>query len=192
MSGAQRRRVQLGGTTVLVLPLLGFALFLLLWIVDSSLKSLAETHTFPPTFVPRQWTLEPYVSVLGRHNFLKYMSHSFVVAVVTTVWGVLVAAWSAYGFARHHTGALGGEAERDRSTNTGAGAGDARNLVLEARRVPKHRRRVQKPRSEDRLDASQHQILLAGLETVRIEVDAAGLGQSHVNGRLALEQCLPD
>ena len=63
-------------------------------------RGLAETHTFPPTFVPSQWTIEPYLSVLGQHDFLKYMSHSFVVAAVTTLWGVLVAAWSAYGFAR--------------------------------------------------------------------------------------------
>jgi ABC-type glycerol-3-phosphate transport system permease component len=100
MTAVQRRRLQVGGTLLLALPLLGFALFPLLWILDSSFKSLGETHTYPPSFVPSQWTLDPYFSVLGQHDFLKYMTHSFVVAVITTLWGVLVAAWSAYGFAR--------------------------------------------------------------------------------------------
>ncbi len=52
MSTAQRRRLQRGGITLLLLPLLAFALFPLLWILDSSFKSLAETHTFPRASCP--------------------------------------------------------------------------------------------------------------------------------------------
>jgi ABC-type glycerol-3-phosphate transport system permease component len=52
MTAAQRRRLQHGGITLLLLPLLAFALFPLLWILDSSFKSLAETHTSPRASCP--------------------------------------------------------------------------------------------------------------------------------------------
>jgi len=89
--------IKFGLAFLLLIP----TLFPLLWIIVSSLKGSAETHTVPPTFIPREWSLEPYLVVLSRHKFLNYVFNSFVVAAGTTVWGVLVAAWGGYGFARY-------------------------------------------------------------------------------------------
>jgi multiple sugar transport system permease protein len=77
-------------------------LFPALWIILSSVKTSAETHTFPPTFLASEFSLEAYRAVFGRGNFLHYMFNALVVALATTALGVLVAAWSGYGFARYN------------------------------------------------------------------------------------------
>lgn len=76
-------------------------LFPLAWIIVSSLKSAAETHTVPPAFIPSDWTFDPYRTIFERRNFMKFVGNSLVVGVATTIWGVMVAAWSGYGFARY-------------------------------------------------------------------------------------------
>ncbi len=71
------------------------------WIIVSSLKTSAETHTVPPTFWADVWTIEPYRAIFERRNFMKFVGNSFVVGFFTTLWGVMIAAWSGYGFARY-------------------------------------------------------------------------------------------
>lgn len=99
----RRRRVSTGTLFKfgLALVLLIPALFPLAWIVVSSLKTSAETHTVPPAFIPEHWTLDPYRTIFERRNFMKFVGNSFVVGFFTTLWGVGVAAWSGYGFARY-------------------------------------------------------------------------------------------
>src|SRR4051794_22346180 len=77
---------------VLTVILLAATLFPFLWILDSSLKNAGETHTFPPTFFPREWTLDPYREVLSRHHFLSYVGNSLVIAIGSTLWSVALAA----------------------------------------------------------------------------------------------------
>jgi ABC-type glycerol-3-phosphate transport system permease component len=71
------------------------------WIIVSSLKTNLETHTVPVTFLPKNWTLYAYHEIFERRNFARYMTNAMVVSLATTAWGVLVAAWSGYGFARY-------------------------------------------------------------------------------------------
>lgn len=97
----QRGQLQSGILFALAILLLIPTLFPALWIIVSSLKTSAETHTFPPTLLAQDWTLEPYREVFGRHHFLHYMGNALFVSLVTTVLGVMVAAWSSYGFARY-------------------------------------------------------------------------------------------
>jgi multiple sugar transport system permease protein len=76
-------------------------LFPMFWIVVSSLKTNLETHTVPVTFFPKEWTTYAYHEIFERRNFGRYLTNAMVVALATTAWGVLVAAWSGYGFARY-------------------------------------------------------------------------------------------
>lgn len=94
-----------GGTTLRILLLILFlipTLFPLYWILISSVKTNLETHSVPVTFLPKVWSLDTYREVFERRNFSRYMFNSMVVALATTAWGVFVAAWSGYGFARYN------------------------------------------------------------------------------------------
>jgi multiple sugar transport system permease protein len=87
-------------TTALVVLVLIPVVFPVFWIVVSSLKTNAETHTVPPRILPTVWTLAPYKEIFARGNFAHYMYNSMISALLTTILGVLVAAWCGYGFAR--------------------------------------------------------------------------------------------
>ncbi len=96
-----KKRIALALTTGLALLLLIPTLFPMFWIIVSSLKTTAETHTVPVTFLPTEWTTYGYTEIFERRNFARYLGNAMVVAIATTAWGVLVAAWSGYGFARY-------------------------------------------------------------------------------------------
>lgn len=100
-SWANNDRVWLGLKVVVTLLLLGVTLFPMYWIIVSSLRTNLETHSVPVTFLPREWTLNAYGEIFERRNFARYLSNAMVVALATTAWGVAVAAWSGYGFARY-------------------------------------------------------------------------------------------
>jgi ABC-type glycerol-3-phosphate transport system permease component len=94
-----------GGTAVklfFLILLLIPTLFPMYWIIISSVKTNLETHSVPVTFLPEVWSLDTYREVFERRNFSRYMFNSMVVALATTAWGVFVAAWSGYGFARYN------------------------------------------------------------------------------------------
>lgn len=85
----------------IALVLLILTLFPLYWIIISSFKTNLETHSVPVTFVPAVWSLDAYREIFERRNFGHYMWNAMVVSLATTLWGVAVAAWSGYGFARY-------------------------------------------------------------------------------------------
>jgi multiple sugar transport system permease protein len=101
-SRANKRRLSFGLKMLLAVLLLIPTLFPMFWIIVSSLKTNLETHTVPVTFLPKDWTLYAYHEIFERRNFARYMTNAMVVALATTAWGVLVAAWSGYGFARYN------------------------------------------------------------------------------------------
>ena len=101
LSRANQQRLGIALKVALALLLLVLTLFPMYWIVISSLKTNLETHSVPVTFVPREWTLDAYREIFERRNFARYLSNAMVVALATTAWGVMVAAWSGYGFARY-------------------------------------------------------------------------------------------
>ena len=101
LSRNSKMRLGLLGRFVLAVALLVPTLFPMFWIIVSSLKSNLETHTVPVTFIPVDWTTYAYHEIFERRNFARYMTNAMVISLATTAWGVLVAAWSGYGFARY-------------------------------------------------------------------------------------------
>jgi multiple sugar transport system permease protein len=101
LSRRARSRISIGLKVGLAVILLVPTLFPAVWIIISSLKTNLETHTVPVTLVPADWSLDAYREVFARRNFGRYLFNATFVAIVTTAWGVLVAAWSGYGFARY-------------------------------------------------------------------------------------------
>lgn len=101
LSRTAKSRLGLLARFVLAVALLVPTLFPMFWIIVSSLKSNLETHTVPVTFIPVDWTTYAYHEIFARRNFARYMTNAMVISLATTAWGVLVAAWSGYGFARY-------------------------------------------------------------------------------------------
>jgi multiple sugar transport system permease protein len=101
MSRKRRQRMAMAIKVVLALLLLIPTLFPMYWIVVSSLKTNLETHALPVTLLPTHVTTIAYHEIFERRNFGHYLTNAMIVAIATTIWGVMVAAWSGYGFARY-------------------------------------------------------------------------------------------
>ncbi len=101
-SRATRERSAYWLRVAIALALLLVTLFPMYWIVISSFKTNLETHSVPVTFLPQVWSLDAYREIFQRRDFGHYMNNALIVSVATTLWGVFVAAWSGYGFARYN------------------------------------------------------------------------------------------
>jgi ABC-type glycerol-3-phosphate transport system permease component len=97
----QKQRLSLALKVLIAILLLIPTLFPMYWIVISSLKTNLETHSVPVTFIPADWSIHAYQEIFERRNFDRYLGNAMIVALATTAWGVFVAAWSGYGFARY-------------------------------------------------------------------------------------------
>ena len=78
--------------------LIGLTLFFpIIWTIVTSFKTEGEAIASPPSFLFFQWTLENYVEVQSRSDYLKHAMNSVVISFGSTGLGLLVAipaAWS--------------------------------------------------------------------------------------------------
>ena len=81
-----------GGVFLMIFPIA--------WMLLVSLKTEPETFAYPMTWLPREPTLRNYATVWLLKNFARYFLNSAVVAGVTTLLAMAVAAPAAYGFSR--------------------------------------------------------------------------------------------
>ena len=80
------------GTLLMVFPLA--------WMLLVSLKTEPETFAYPMTWLPQAPTLRNYANVWLLKKFGRYFLNSSIVAAVTTLLAMAVAAPAAYGFSR--------------------------------------------------------------------------------------------
>lgn len=80
--------------------LIVFALFPYLWTFLTSIKTEKELYTIALHYLPKQPTLENYITLFKKTNFFRSMGNSFLVAGVTSVISLLVSILAAYAFAR--------------------------------------------------------------------------------------------
>ena len=99
-----RRRGTSASLHLTLLVATAIAIFPVLWVVLSSFKAneVIKTQTNLQV-VPDQWTVENYRTILSQndHEFLHWLANSIVVALLTTVVGVLLSATAAYAFSRY-------------------------------------------------------------------------------------------
>jgi ABC-type glycerol-3-phosphate transport system permease component len=76
-------------------------LFPTAWVLFGSLKPTNELFAFPATFIPREFTLENYVTVFRRTPMSLYLKNTFFVAIITVIGSLLLAAPASYGFSRY-------------------------------------------------------------------------------------------
>lgn len=70
------------------------------WAFFGSLKPQSEIFSYPPSFFPREFSLQAYIDILTRTQIPRFLVNSIVVTLVTTVLVILCASVAAYGFSR--------------------------------------------------------------------------------------------
>ncbi|HTJ59010.1 MAG TPA: carbohydrate ABC transporter permease [Devosiaceae bacterium] len=71
--------------------------FPILWTFLTAFKTEGDAILFPPAFFPPHWTLENFVEVEQRSDYFRHFYNSVVIALGSTVLGLIVAvpaAWS--------------------------------------------------------------------------------------------------
>ncbi|WHZ56044.1 carbohydrate ABC transporter permease [Metabacillus hrfriensis] len=97
----KRRMVK---TFVAIILILGSLLILspIWWMIATSLKSMEEIMTYPPTFIPKEWHWENYIDALQAGPFLRYTFNTLFITFFVVIGNVLSNSFIAYGFARIH------------------------------------------------------------------------------------------
>lgn len=71
------------------------------WMVITSIKSLSETLTFPPSFWVDKIQVENFTKALSTGPFLQYTKNSFIVTFATLILQFITIIPAAYAFARY-------------------------------------------------------------------------------------------
>jgi multiple sugar transport system permease protein len=88
------------GTHLPMLAIVAFALGPYFWMAMTSLTVEARLARQGVAVSPAEWTLENYVRLLGRTDFLGAMGHSLIVALGTVAVGLSLSVCAAYAFSR--------------------------------------------------------------------------------------------
>lgn len=80
---------------VLVIIIYPFA-----WMILTSFKTYQETLIYPPTFIPKEWTLDGYVKALDTIDVFHYFKNSLFVSASVLLLQFLIVIPAAYAFAR--------------------------------------------------------------------------------------------
>ena len=76
------------------------AIFPLVWIFISSVKSKGELTSEPTRFWPKIFTLDYFEHVINDLNFIVNIKNSLFISLVTTVIAITISAMAAYGIVR--------------------------------------------------------------------------------------------
>jgi len=77
-----------------------YCLFPFAWMLSTSLKTEAEAFRIPPTWIPRQPTIDSYIGIWVRKNFAIYFFNSTVISLSTALLSTFFGGMAAYGFSR--------------------------------------------------------------------------------------------
>lgn len=76
------------------------SLFPFVWMGISSIKTLGELYTIPPSWWPAAPTFDNYYKVLFESNIPRYFLNSVIISVGSTGLALILAIFASYGFAR--------------------------------------------------------------------------------------------
>ncbi|MER2063121.1 MAG: carbohydrate ABC transporter permease [Alkalibacterium sp.] len=72
----------------------------LLWMLSTSLKSMEEIVSFPPTLLPETFRWENYAFTVQAFPFFRYMQNTLLITAFVVAGNVLSNSFIAYGFAK--------------------------------------------------------------------------------------------
>ena len=61
-----------------------------IYVILNAFKTSKELFSGVPTFFPKVWTLENFTAAISKGNFLIYIKNSLIVAIVSTIFMVLL------------------------------------------------------------------------------------------------------
>ena len=96
---AQKRSSALA-TAILLIFALAFVGFPLLWMALSSFKPGVELFTIPPTFLPKNWSLEWYRQAFSTDLVIRYFLNSLKIALIVMLIDMIVGTLTAYSLVR--------------------------------------------------------------------------------------------
>ena len=73
--------------------------FPILWTFLTAFKSEGDAILFPPAFLPPHWTLENFFEVQSRSDYFLHFSNSVIIAVGSTILGLIIAVPAAWAMA---------------------------------------------------------------------------------------------
>jgi sorbitol/mannitol transport system permease protein len=94
MKKSARERV---GITILAWVVAFLIFFPILWTFLTSFKSELDAIAMPPKFLFFHWTLQNYLEVQSRSNYLRFASNSVILSIGANIVGLIIAvpaAWS--------------------------------------------------------------------------------------------------
>jgi sorbitol/mannitol transport system permease protein len=97
---ARAHSVQRKTVTTVACWLVGLVIFFpILWMAITSFKTELEAVNIPPAFLAFDWTIENYEIVQERSNYLRFVGNSILLAVGSTLVGLLFAIPAAWAMA---------------------------------------------------------------------------------------------
>lgn len=72
----------------------------LLWVLFNAIRPDSEIAAYPPTFLPKDLTLEHFVALFTVYRFGPYILNSLVISLIATAGVLVVASLAAYAMAR--------------------------------------------------------------------------------------------
>jgi sorbitol/mannitol transport system permease protein len=97
---ARAHSVQRKTATTIACWLVGLIIFFpILWMAITSFKTELEAVNIPPSFLAFDWTIENYEIVQERSNYLRFVGNSILLAVGSTLVGLLFAIPAAWAMA---------------------------------------------------------------------------------------------
>src|SRR5690606_5157308 len=70
------------------------------WMISTSLKTMAEVMSFPPTFFPESWNWANYIRTWEAAPFTQYTINTLTITTLVVIGNVLSNSFIAYGFAK--------------------------------------------------------------------------------------------
>jgi len=78
-----------------------YLLFPFIWTLITSLKTIQEVFSWPPTFIPREWSVEGYVNALFRSPVPLYVMNSVIYSLSTAAVVIVIATITTYGLSMY-------------------------------------------------------------------------------------------
>jgi multiple sugar transport system permease protein len=95
-----RRWAGRAGLYFSVLMLISPAILVFLWMLSLSLKNELDNTAYPPVFIPNPPTLQNFIDVFQKNDFLTYTINTVIVSFTATGFALLIGVPAGYGIAK--------------------------------------------------------------------------------------------
>ena len=94
---------KLGNAVICYAVLIFFSLLVLVpvaWMISTSFKTEPETIQIPPTWIPREPTIQAYIRIWKDYPFVTYFKNSLIIVLGATLLSTVVSCFAGYGVTR--------------------------------------------------------------------------------------------